>query len=229
MALFHRAVELDPEFAPAYGVAAWCYSIRLGFRWSAEPAEKAELMRLARAAARLGQGDALTLTYAGWAFAYVLKDLQTGRALVDQALALNPNLAAAWASSGWISLWLGDPTVAMEHLGRAMRLSPLDIAANMMRNAMAHACFYLDRYDEALSWANMLLRDQPDFHPALRVAAASAAFAGLDELARQMAARLHAVDPELKVSGLNSTLGPYQKPEFPSKYAEGLRKAGLPE
>jgi hypothetical protein len=44
-----------------------------------------------------------------------------------------------------------------------------------------------------------------------------------------MAARLHAVDPELKVSGLNSTLGPYQKPEFPSKYAEGLRKAGLPE
>ena len=230
LALFHRAIALDPDFAPAYGVATWCYSVRQGFGWPALTAEeKAEVNRLTRAAVRLGQGDALTLTYASWGSAFLLKDLQSGHALVEQALALNPNLAVAWATSGWINVWLGDPTVAMEHLGHAMRLSPLDIAANMMTNAMAHACFYLDRYDEALSWANVQLRDEPDLHPALRVAAASAAFAGRDELARQMGRRLHAVDPELKVSGLKSVLGPYQKPDFPSKYAEGLRKAGLPE
>src|SRR5437868_7035821 len=30
---FYRAIELDPEFALAYGFAAWCYSQRKANRW----------------------------------------------------------------------------------------------------------------------------------------------------------------------------------------------------
>ena len=52
------------------------------------------------------------------------------QAVIDQALVLNPNVAAAWAISGWVDVWLGDATIALEHLERAMRLSPLDLAAN---------------------------------------------------------------------------------------------------
>ena len=70
---------------------------------------------------------------------------------------------------------------------------------------------------------------EPETPPGLRIAAASTAFAGLDDVARQMAGRLQAVDPTFRLSGLPSMLGPYQKPEFLAKIAEGLRRAGLPE
>ena len=229
-AMFRRAIELDPEFAAAYGAAAWCYTILKGYGWAAGTAEeKTEISRLAQAAVRLGQDDAMTLAYAAYAYAYVIQDLQTAKAVIDQALVLNPNVAAAWAISGWVNVWLGDATIALEHLERAMRLSPLDLAANTMRNAMAHACFYLDRYDEAALWAEKNLRDRPDSHTALRIAAASAAFAGRDEVARKTGKRLLAAHPEFRVSALKGILGPYQKAEYLDKYVEGLRRAGLPE
>jgi TolB-like protein/class 3 adenylate cyclase/Tfp pilus assembly protein PilF len=228
--MFHRAIELDPEFAAAYGAAAWCYTIRKGYGWNAGTAEeKTEVSRLARATVRLGQDDAMTLAYAAYAYAYVIHDLQTAKAVIDQALVLNPNVAAAWAVSGWVNVWLGDATIALEHLQRAMRLSPLDLAANTMRNAMAHACFYLGRYQEAFRWADVNLRDRPDSHTALRIAAASAAFAGLSDVAQRMGERLLAAHPEFRISALKGILGPYQNLAFIDKYAEGLRKAGLPE
>jgi adenylate cyclase len=93
---------------------------------------------------------------------------------------------------------------------------------------MAHSYFYLDGYDEALSWANKVMQELPESHSALRIAAASAALAGQDDVAQQMGARLQEVDPSFRVSGLKSVLGPYQKSEFLNKYAEALRKAGLP-
>ena len=44
-----------------------------------------------------------------------------------------------------------------------------------------------------------------------------------------LAGHLQVVDPAFAVSRLREYLGPYQKPEFVEKYAEGLRLAGLPE
>ena len=31
--LFYRAIELDPEFASAHGMAAWCYVLRKNYGW----------------------------------------------------------------------------------------------------------------------------------------------------------------------------------------------------
>ena len=62
----------------------------------------------------------------GIALGYVVGDLDAGVALIDRALALNPNLASAWFFSGWSRIWRGEPDVAIEHIARAMRLSPPD-------------------------------------------------------------------------------------------------------
>ena len=62
-----------------------------------------------------------------------------------------------------------------------------------------------------------------------RVAAAVNAQAGHIEKARALAVRLHRLYPALKVSGLQSTLGPYRRPESLAKYEEAIRKAGLME
>jgi hypothetical protein len=66
--LFHKAIALDPEFASAYGMAAWCYVQRKNNLWMADRAqETAAIGRLARRAARLGKDDPTALYTGGFA------------------------------------------------------------------------------------------------------------------------------------------------------------------
>jgi tetratricopeptide (TPR) repeat protein len=229
--LLRRAIELDPELAPAYGLLLQGLTQRKAYGLVSNPGEEnAEVARLVRIVLHIGLDDAAALSNTGWAVAYVLHDLPHAKSLVDRALALNPNLAQGWANSGWINLWSGNAAVAVDHLTRAMRHDPLqgDRIATM-RAAMAHALFFLDKYDEAMAWAEKTLRENPNAHPSLRVLAASAAFANRMDVARNTGARLRSVDPEFRLSRLASYLGPHQNPEFIEKYTEGLRLAGLPE
>lgn len=56
LALFYRAIELDPEFASAYGMAAWCHFWRKLNGWMTDrPREIAEGARLARMGVELGR------------------------------------------------------------------------------------------------------------------------------------------------------------------------------
>jgi hypothetical protein len=101
--------------------------------------------------------------------------------------------------------------------------------AASMHNTMAHGHFFASRYNETCYWAGKALSDVPELHPALRILAASSAFAGDFERAHNAIERLRCVDPHLRVSNLRNVLGPYHRPDFIAKYEEGLRKAGLQE
>jgi adenylate cyclase len=127
LSLFGRAIELDPGFAAAYGMAARCYSQRKVSGWFADrKKEIVETEWFARRAAELGRDDAVALATGGIAFGYVLGDLEKGAAVTDRAIELDPNLAWAWLWSGWIRIWLGEPELALQRVERAMRLSPHD-------------------------------------------------------------------------------------------------------
>ena len=77
--LFNRAIELDPDFAPAYGHAASCYAYAKGFSWILGTAgEIAEVRRLAGRAVELGKDDAIAMANSGWALANVVGDLSKG-------------------------------------------------------------------------------------------------------------------------------------------------------
>ena len=179
MRLFNNAIELDPEFASAYGRAAVCYARAKGQGRILGTANAiAEVSRLARRAVELGKDDAIALAASGWALAYVARDLEAGAALIDRALVLNSNLAEAWSFGGWAKIWLGEPEAALERFARAMRLSPLGPWVVSLRAGIVHAHFLLGHYDEAVSWAAIALRDDPDHLPSLRIGAASNAMAG---------------------------------------------------
>ena len=197
--------------------------------------ETAETARLARRAAELGWDDAVALAWGGFALAYVVHDVEVGTALIDRALLLNPNLAEAWHFGGWVRIYLGEPEVAIEHLAHAMRLSPLDPLTFVAQMAIAFAHFFAGRYDDASSWAEKALaaspprlREQPVYHPALLIAAASNALAGRLEEARNAIARLRQLNPTPHISNLKNQI-PLRRPEDLARYAEGLRKAGLPD
>ena len=190
--------------------------------------EIAEAARLARRAVQLGKDDAVPLSRAGHVLAYVVQDLDAGALFIDRALTLNPNLASAWLSSGWLRVWLGEPDLAVKHFAQFSRMSPLDPLMPMAQSGNAFAHFFAGRYDEASSQAQRTLQESPNLHPALRVLTATHAVVGRVEEAQRTLARLRQIDPDLRVSNLKD-ITPLCRPDDMAKYAEAMRKAGLPE
>jgi tetratricopeptide (TPR) repeat protein len=190
--------------------------------------EIAEAARLARRAVELGTDDATALARGGHAIAFVAGDLDSGVVFLDRALVLNPNLAPAWTLSGWLRAYRGEPDVAIEHHAHAMRLSPLDPIAYHMQVGTAFAHMLAGRYEAALSWVEPPFRAEPNYLPAAGVLTAVRALAGRAEEAREAMQHLRRVDPALRISNLRQR-HPIRRAEDLAKFAEGLRKAGLPE
>jgi hypothetical protein len=97
-----------------------------------------------------------------------------------------------------------------------------------MQSAMAAAHFIAGRYAEAVSWAEVAVREKPNFLLPLYMMAASAALAGQQAAAEKAMARVRVIDPNLRLSTLDSFL-PFQRVEYFARMVEGLRLAGLPE
>ena len=186
--------------------------------------ETAETARLARCAAKVGKDDAVALCSGGFALAYVVGDLDNGAAMIDRALLLNPNLAAAWTYGGWVWIWRGEPEVALNHFERAMRLSPLDPTRLARKPGRRPLISFAGHYDEASSWAERSLREQPGHTPPLRVLAASSALAGRLEDAHAAIARLRQLEPAFRISDLRDRGTPLRRPQDLATLADGLRR-----
>lgn len=227
--LFHKAIEIDPDFSSAYAMAAWCHCWRKINGWMTDrPREVAEGVRLARRAVELDKGDAVVLTRSGHALGHLAGDLQGGIALLDKALVLNPNLAAAWFLGAFLRLWHGETNAAIDHFARAMRLSPLDPELYRMKAGMAAAHLFVGRYDAASSWAEQAFRELPSLLLVAATLAASHALAGRTAEAQRTMDHLRQLDPTLRLANLTDWL-PIHQPENLATLMDGLRKAGLPE
>ena len=162
-----------PDFTLAYAHAAWCYTSAKDERLDGHiPRKKlAEAERLARnRAVELGRDDAAALCF--WRHCPRLRGrtYEDGVAFVGRALALNPNLAAAWFASGWFKLCRGEVENAIQRLHPWHRLQSLSIHTGYAWQtdiAMAHFC--AGRYSEAVQCAEEALRDQPSYAYAFRV------------------------------------------------------------
>jgi TolB-like protein/class 3 adenylate cyclase/tetratricopeptide (TPR) repeat protein len=227
--LFYKAIEIDANFALAHAMVARCFTLRKANGWMADVAkESAETAKQARRAVELGRDDAAVLSRAGYALARVVFEPEEGADLIERALALNPHLSSAWQFGGLLKAFRGEPETAIEHLAHAMRLSPLDPSLYSMQTATALAHFVAGRYDESVLWAEKASREDPNFLPAIRIIATSAGNSGQLERAQKAAKRMLEIDPAFRVSRLTDHV-PLRRPDDLARYAEGLRRAGLPE
>ena len=225
---FYRAIELDPQYAAAYGMTARAYVQRNSGGWMIERTrEVAEAERLARRAVELGRDDAVALSTAGFALSDICGAVDDGDAYIERALALNPNLASAWLFSGWVKASKGEAALALERLTYAKRLSPNDPQDFSRQAAMSFAHFVAGNYLEGLACAEAALRINTNFLFPLLSIAICATFAGRNEQARKAMAHIRQIDPTLRIS-LVST---YQtmRPEDFVRWEEGLRLAGMLE
>lgn len=229
LALFHRSIELDPDFAAAHAMAAWSYFWRKVNGWTEDRArEVAEGERLARRAVELGRDDAVALTRSGHALAHLTRDLDAGIALLDRAVFLNPNLASAWFLGGFLRTWHGEYEGAIAHFERAMRLSPVDPELYRMQAGIAMAHLFAGRIETASAWAERSYSNLPSFLMVVALIAATRALDGRQEDARRAMEELRKLDPSLRVSNVADWL-PISRPEHLAIFTDGLRKAGLEE
>jgi tetratricopeptide (TPR) repeat protein len=224
--LFLKAVELDDSFSSAYGMAAWCYIRRKVNGWAEEVlSETSHAVQIAEQAVKCGKDDAIALTCGGFALV-IFGDVERGTTLIDRAQALNPNLAMAWHQSGWTRGFIGQPDLAVEHLDRAMRLSPVDPQRPGTEAAIAAAHFTAGRFDVAASLATSAILEQPNNFIATVVAAAANAMAGNLDAARNAIGQALKLDPSFRK--INDRV-PYTQPETIALWEDALRKAGLPD
>jgi TolB-like protein len=227
--LFHKAIQLDPSFASAYGMAASCHYWRKMNNWTSDRVQEfAEGARLANRAMELGGSDAVALSRGGHAYAHFGGDLDRGVAAVDKALVLNPNLSTAWYLSGFQRISLGKHDDAVERFARAMRLSPLDPEIFQMQTGTAMAHMFARRFDVACAWAEKARAELPNILRVSAYSAASYALAGRMDEARRAMEHVRRIDATLRISNVEGWVV-LRRPEDLATFVEGLRRAGLPE
>lgn len=226
--LLGRAIELDPNYAVAYGLAAYCHLRQRQRGWV--PSATTEGARLARVAARKGQDDPAALWMAGVALAILIGESEEALAMIERSLQLNPNSAGAWMASGMVRAYADDSATAIAHFERSIQLNPLDPLVYITWYGIAFAHFAAGRDEESAAWLDRSLRALPSYAPALRLKIAICALQGQAQECDKWVARLLAVAPDTTLGRLRLHLDPgIKNPTFCARFLAGLRKAGLPE
>jgi len=193
--LMEQAIARDPRYGPALAWAAFC-CLRL-VRDGRSEDRKADALKgadFARRALEVAGDDPGILGNAAIALAYFGEDIGAMMALVDRALALNPNYARGWHNSGVIRLWAGQPDIAIEHFEAALHLSPRARVGSSLA-FIGHAYFITRRFDEAVPNLLLAIQDDPSYPMSYRVLAACYAHLGRLDDAREVVTRLRAITP----------------------------------
>lgn len=225
--LFRRAIELDPNYAQAHGQLARWHSLRAGDgRGEATAADRQAAELHSQRAVALDPRDAWSLAIAGHIQSFLKKRFDVALDLFEQALSSNPNCALAWARSGTTLAYMGRGEEALERVGNAMRLSPLDQHAFYFNTTNGIASIVVGRHDEAVAWLRRARRLNPAYRAPARMLIAAHALAGDLQEAGELARAFLAEEPGFRVSAFGSWY-PLHEPHL-GRVLQGLRAAGLP-
>jgi TolB-like protein len=230
--LLYKAIELDPGFSTAYGLAAWCHEVQVVFGWlPPSDVRVKEGLRLANLAVETGEKDPEALWMAGISIARLSGDYARGADLIERSLSLNPNSARAWWASGVLYTHLGRAELALESYERSRRLNPLDTAGYAYWAAIATTRFHMAGYEAALECAERALADWPDSPVALRVKAAICGLQNRLAEGKVCVQRLLAINPHTTIETVRADYGAQARHNLESYEAllRGLRLSGLPE
>src|SRR3954452_23470455 len=111
---------------------------------------------------------------------------------------------------------------------QAIWLSPFDSAIWSFYSALVLAHLAAVRYEEGLFWARERLRENGDL-PALRFKLSLCGHLGRLEEAGECLQRINETMPEPTVTSIMQGVSKGMASEVFGRFAEGLRKAGLPE
>ena len=222
-----RAIELNPNFAPAFAASAevLCQDIISGHRALAD-ATIEEAFRLAERAVALDDRDAMAHMVLGRIDLLRCKHADSVAEL-ETAVALNPSYADAYHALGFSLIFSGRPEDALPQFETAIRLSPYDPSISSFYEMQAWAFLVLGRYEEAAKSARLSVR-RPNAQPwAYATLCAALGHLGQSDEAAVVREELLKRKPDFSISFIRRFVYYNKNPDHLERYIEGMRKAGL--
>ena len=218
--ILNLAISIDGASALALSGAAFCHAqiFESGLADDPEAARRASL-DLSQRALRIDGHDPEVL---GWCATATLEcggDIAHLDAMVERALARNPNVSRLCNMSSFLKIYRGQPTVALERVETAIHLDPRSTSLPFNLMSKGICLFSLRRFDEALP----LLSETRQHLPAHRGTQGylAATLAHLDRLPEA-----RAVFAAIRDGARNQfATGPYD-PDHRALLREGLTLAG---
>ncbi|NNF96259.1 MAG: tetratricopeptide repeat protein [Halobacteria archaeon] len=224
---YRRAIQLDPEYARAYGALA--VTLTFGYRnqWTKLSFEEARerALELAKKAIELDQSSPPVY----WSLGYVhlfRKEYEEAEAAAKQTISLSPNYADGYGLLAFISNWRGKAEDASRYIKKAIALNPyhtFDYPWNL-----GFAYYTLGRYSEASHALQQALEKNPSvLYPRLVLAACYVRLGRQDDAEWEIE-QVKMQRPGTTLSHLANTV-PYENQDLMLAFLEDLRKGGLPE
>ena len=223
---FEEFIRLEPDSVLGYVWLAQMCQVELFMGWGdGRDASLEKMNELVTKALKIDDRDPLALGHAGM-YQVFLGNHDQSIAFAEQALAAAPGMDSPYYSLGWFQMFNEMPVEGIENLKRAMRLSPIKTAPRSVILGTAY------RNAGQLNLAVATLEDTVKRFPAFvpgRVALTSVySLMGREEEAKEEAREILRRDPAYTTDRY-TTPNLYRNKETMEKWAESLRKAGIPD
>ena len=223
--LYREAMELDPSYARAHANLALTYSIDVQFRWTENREESVRLgFASAEEARRLDESlPQVHFTLANlhgadnrWELSY-----QSARRAVE----LEPSYSDGWAILAGTTTFIGDLDEAKSAIDQAMRLNPNYSYVYLWLEG--RILFLMGRLEEARIRLEESVSRNPAFDQGHILLSAIYGALGRVDDARWQAEEALALRPDFSIADYLDR--GFRNPEHHQRFADGLRRAGLPE
>jgi len=223
---FEQFMRLEPDSILGYVWQAQMCQIEIFMGWGEDKGSSLKNMEIfIEKALKIDDRDPLALGHAGMHQLF-LGNHDQAIAFAKQALAEAPGMDSPYYSLGWFQMFNETPLEGIENLKRAIRLSPIMTAP---RSAILGTAY---RNAGQLELAVATLENTVKRFPAFisgRVALTSCyVLIGKEEKAKQEAREILRRDPAYTIARYTDP-DLYRNKESMEKWAESLRKAGIPD
>jgi adenylate cyclase len=218
LSLLQQAIERDPQYGPAFALAAECHHFLVANSWAGETS-RLKGLEFARYAIQVADDDPNVLGKAAFVLGFFGENIDAAVALMDRSLTLNPSFAQGWYDSGVLRNFAGQPDLAIAHFETSLRLNPRDRRAGHLTGiGVAH--ILSRRFDDAAAKLVVSLEELPNWAVTYRFLASCYAHMGRLGEAREIVARLRTITPVVVPEVV-----PFRNPEHRELFLSGLRLA----
>jgi TolB-like protein len=225
--LLGKAIARDPHYAAALAWRAYWHVLRVGQGWSPDPShDSLQAEDFARRAIECDGTEAMAFAVSGHIASYLHRDFDTAFRHFETAINLNPSAALAWLWSAAARAWMGDGPRAIHEINKAMALSPYDPLMYAYSGIAGVAYLADGQYERAIEYAQRSLRENQTYTSSHRLLVMAYQLAGRSEKAREAAAELLKLQPDLTVEQFRRS-HPSLSPRS-ELYCDALARAGIP-
>jgi adenylate cyclase len=222
---FEEAIEIDPNFAVAYGYLSYCYFQGWAQIWPGFDDTLDQANELAEKGVALDGTSAIALVRLGWIQAF-LHRYDKAIENLEKALALAPNNTDVLSTFAQVLNFCGSPERGLHMQEKAFIINTVVPPNWEYQLGLSH--YLLHHYDQAIAGFDRAIERAPRFFPAYTLLICAYAESGRLDDARSTVKGLLELSTKFTVNWLGNIF-PFRIDEDRNRFIDSLRKAGLPE